>query len=96
MGYLGGRFLGGKAMEAARGSASDPPSRVPVATGKHPQIVIEVKAESRPTYHIKTATDAKEVLRIIRANEKIIADQLADDIAKNLVGVFNNMPAYAR
>lgn len=96
VGYLGGRFLGGKAMEAARGSASDPPSRVPVATGKHPQIVIEVKAESRPTYHIKTATDAKEVLRIIRANEKIIADQLADDIAKNLVGVFNNMPAYAR
>jgi len=95
-GYLGGRFLGGKAMEAARGGASDPPSRVPVATGKHPQIVIEVKAESRPTYHIKTATDAKEVLRIIRANEKIIADQLADDIAKNLVGVFNNMPAYAR
>lgn len=95
-GYLGGRFLGGKAMEAARGGASDPPSKVPVATGKHPQIVIEIKAESTPTYHINTATDAEEVLRIIRANEKIIADQLADDIARNLVGVFNNMPAYAR
>lgn len=96
VGYLGGRFLGGKIVEAVRGSASDSTSSVPVATGGHVQIVIEIKAESRPTYHIKTATDAKEVLRIIRANEKIIADQLADDIARNLVGVFNNMPAYAR
>ena len=91
-GYLLGRFLGGKTVDIAREGT------IPVDTQQtsQMQIVIEVKAESSPTYHIKTATDAKEVLRIIRENEKIIADQLADDIARNLVGVFNNMPAYAR
>jgi tape measure domain-containing protein len=90
-GYLTGRFAAGKTVDTARGGAKyiNAPVAVKPTTQK---ITIEVHAESKPTYNIKTAVNADDVLRIIRTNEKTIADQLADDISRKLVASFNNMP----
>jgi tape measure domain-containing protein len=92
-GYFAGRYLGGKIIDMARGGARGDiaPSNVLISPGTQPQLVVNVRAESKPTYNIETAVDAQEVLRIIRANERTIADQLADDIANKLTRSFNNM-----
>ena len=90
-GYLTGRFAAGKTVDIARGGAKY--TNAPVAVKPTTQkITIEVHAESKPTYNIKTAVNADDVLRIIRTNEKTIADQLADDISRKLAASFNNMP----
>jgi len=90
-GYLTGRFAAGKTVDIARGGAKyiNAPVAVKPTTQK---ITIEVHAESKPTYNIKTAVNADDVLRIIRTNEETIADQLADDISRKLAASFNNMP----
>lgn len=91
-GYFLGRFAGGKTVDIARGRAKYA-TNVPVAVKPMTQqVIIEVHAESKPIYNIETAVDANDVLRIIRSNEKAIADQLADDISRKLAASFNNMP----
>jgi len=84
-GYLAGRFAAGEAVDYTR--------RVPVpvaAAGAGQTLGVQVHAESKPTYHIQTAADAEGVLKIIKAHEKEIADQLADDVATKLTASFQN------
>ncbi len=91
-GYLAGRFAAGKTVDVVRGG-NKTTTQIPVSVKPTAQqVVVKVQAESRPTYNIKTAVDANAVLKIIRANEKTIADQLADDISTKLVESFNNRP----
>lgn len=50
-----------------------------------------ISVTSNVTFNI-TATDGQDVLRVIRAHRKAIADEIAWDIADSVEGAYRNMP----
>ncbi|GAW27993.1 phage tail tape measure protein [Carboxydocella sp. ULO1] len=94
-GYIVGHWLGGEAVNVARfGTVNAPISNVPVksAVPSKTPVVIQIQATSKPVYNITTAVNAQDVLKIIKNNEKTIADQLSDEIGEKLASTFNNIP----
>ncbi|NSW90209.1 MAG: tape measure protein [Firmicutes bacterium] len=66
------------------------PYKVPFA-GKQ-GITLKVQVQSSPTYDIKAAANADEIIAVIRENQDELADELSSEIASKLSGVFQNMP----
>lgn len=86
-GGFGGEWLGGKIGTAVANRNQTAPTTV-TATSSTPTVVVQVTANQ--TYQIRTATSAQDVLRIIRQNQREIADTLADEIAEAVEIVFSN------
>lgn len=86
-GGFGGEWLGGRIGTAIANRSQTAPTTV-TATSSTPTVVVQVTANQ--TYQIRTATSAQDVLRIIRQNQREIADTLADEISDALQVVFSN------
>lgn len=81
-----GDWLGGKV------SSGSDKKAIPVSIPKLPERTLSIEVKSEPTYNIETATDADEVMSIIRRNESQLANEMARQIADKLSEISANSP----